>query len=121
MGGRKRLYRIKRFPHALDLRHNAIFLVRRRNQRHAISRSLELSGHNAVHVSASRGEADKRRRYIQVLKAAGHRVLAANRANAQVNLRHERAQKRCRRFAPARGVFAQAAEVFLEREVCILA
>ena len=121
MRSRKGFHGIKRFLHTLDLRHNAVFLIRRRDQHHAISRSLELSGHNAVHVSASRGEADKCRRYIQVFKAAGHRVLAANGANAQVNLRHERAQKRRRGFAPARRIFAQAAKVFLERKVCILA
>ena len=119
--GRKGFHGVKRFLHTLDLRHNAIFLVRRRNQHHAVSCSLELGRHNAVHVSAGRSEADKRGRHVQVLKAAGHGVLAANGANAQVNLRHKRTQKRRRRFAPARGIFAQAAEVLLKREVCILA
>ena len=79
--------------------------------------ALELRRRDRADLPACGGEAHERRRDVERLEAAGHGVLAADGADAQIDLGHERAKKRGEGLAPALGHIAQAAEVFLEGQV----
>ena len=83
--------------------------------------ALELGRRHAADLAHRRGKGHERGRHVELLEAAGHGVLAADGADAQVDLRHERAQHGCRGLAPTLRVAAQAFEVLLERQVHVLA
>ena len=68
-------------------------------------------------MAEARGERHERGRDVEVLEAAGHGVLAADRADAEVDLRHEGAEDGGHGLAPALGLVAELLEVLLEGEV----
>ena len=82
---------------------------------------LELGAGDAVQVVNCGCEADQGGGNVQVLEAAGHGVLAADGAAAQVDLCVQGAQQGCQGLAPTLCVGAQLLEVLLEGEVCVLA
>ncbi len=102
---------------AVLVRCQAIGMVHGGDADHTVARRLELGGSGAAHVTDRHGERDQRGRHIQVLERAGHGILAADRARAQVDLGHERAQHGGDRLAPTVGFVAQLLEVFLEAQV----
>ena len=80
-------------------------------------RCLELGRDQAGRVLRGDGEGDQRRRDVHIVERAAHRVLAADRAEAQLLLRSVCAQQGGKRLAEALRVLAQPLEVFLEGEV----
>ncbi len=111
---------VKRSLERASLGRDAVVAVLRHHGYHAMPRTLELGRGHAGDVAHRGGKRDQRGRHVQALKAAGHRVLAADGTNAQVRLGHEGSQHRRDRLAPALGHVAQALEVLLEGEVGIL-
>ena len=96
-------------------------VVRRgRDAHHAAARLLELGRRRAIHRADGRGERHQRGRHVQLLETARHGVLAADGADTQVHLRHQRAQHGGGGLAPALGLVAQLLEVLLERQVHVL-
>ena len=81
---------------------------------------LELGGDHAVGLADGGGEGHQRGGARQVLKGAGHTVLAADGGDAQAHLGVQRAQQGSQGLAPALGLVAQALEIFLEGQVHIL-
>ena len=73
-----------------------------------------------MHVADCHGEGDECRRHVEIFEATTHRILAADGADTKVDLRHQRAQHRRRRLAPAFRYVAQFAEIFLEAQVGVL-
>ena len=80
---------------------------------------LELGALHVVGVADGRRKADERRGYVQSLKAAGHRVLAADGRNAQTHLGIQRTEQGGQRLAPALGLIVQMLKIFLECEVAV--
>ena len=101
----------------VDLGGQAVLLVSGGEQRYAAAGLLELGGGHGVHGAHGSGKANQRGRNVQVVEAAGHGVLAADGANAQVDLGHQGAQQGAGGHAPALGDVAQLAEVLLEGQV----
>ena len=91
------------------------------NADNAAASLLELGRRHAIDMAHGRCKAHQRRRDIKLLEAAGHGVLAANGANAQINLSHKRAKNGSRRLAPTLRLGAQALEILLEGKVSVLA
>ena len=96
----------------------------RRDAYHAVASGLELGGDGARGTAHGHGEADERRRDVELLtvllKASAHGVLATDGAGTEVDLGHQGAKDRGDRLAPALGLGTQALEVLLEREVRLL-
>ena len=103
---------------AADLR-QAVLVVGAQNNNRAV-RLLELRALHIAGVADGSGKADQRRGHIQPLKAAGHRVLAADRGNAQTHLGIQRTKQGGHRLAPALGLIVHMLKIFLERQVHIL-
>ena len=80
-------------------------------------RSLELRRNNVGYVRKTGDKRDQRGRDVQVLKAAGHGILAANGRDPKVNLCHESAKQRRRRLTPTSGIVTKLLKVFLEGKV----
>ena len=78
---------------------------------------LELGALHVVGVADGRRKADERRGHVQALKAAGHRVLAADGRNAQTHLGIQRTEQGGQRLAPALGLIVHMLKIFLERQV----
>ena len=74
---------------------------------------------NARNAACSRCKGNERRRDIELLKAARHRVLATNGGKSQVGLRHKCAEECSGGLTPALGDIAQALKVLLEGEIGI--
>ncbi len=119
-GGDQAICEVARGEQALGIRRDAVLLVAGGDAYHAVAGRLELRGGDVGHVSQRHGKADQGGRHVQVLEGAGHGVLAANGANAQVHLGHEGAQDRGRGLAPALGLVAELLEVLLEGQVHVL-
>ena len=104
--------------HALGVRQAA--LVQLRAQAHdAGAGALELGRDNIADVRRGHRKGHQRRRDVQLLKAAAHGVLAADRAHAQTQLRVQRAQQRRHGLAPALRR-AHALEILLEGQMRVL-
>ena len=78
---------------------------------------LKLGRRHAIDRPHRRRERHERRRHVQVLERPAHGVLAADGPDAQIDLRHERAEHRRHGLAPTLGHVAQLLEVLLERQV----
>ena len=111
---------VKRGEKGLRRGRDAIVGVLRDHNNHLVVGVLELRRGHAVDLAQAGGKRDQRGRHVEVLERAGHGVLAANGANAQVKLGHKRAEKSGRGPAPALGVVAELLEVLLEREIEVL-
>ena len=97
----------------------AVFVVLGAQQAHGMAGSLEFGADNLVCLSGGDGKGNQGGGHVQVFKAAGHGVLAADGANTQIQLGLECAQQSCQGHAPALGVLAHPGEVLLEGQVHI--
>ena len=102
------------------VRGQAVVQIARRDAHDAVAGLLELGGGGVAHVAHRHGEGDQRRRHVEILEAAAHRILASDRADAQVGLRHQRAEHRGHRLAPAGRIILELAEILLEAQVRLL-
>ena len=90
-------------------------LFRRNPQQHQLGpRMPHTGGKGAAGLGHAQGKAHQSGRHIQILKGAGHAVLAANGGQAHAGLGAEGPQQGGGGLAPADRVLVQAGEVFLE-------
>ena len=89
-------------------------MITRGDADHTVTGTLELRGCGALHIAHGHGEGDKGRRDVKLFEGAGHGVLAANRAGAQIHLSHQSAQHGGHRLAPAFRLVTQFLEILLE-------
>ncbi len=82
-----------------------------------IAGGLQLRRGHPVDMADGRGEGHERRRHIQILEGAGHGILAADGAHAEIDLGHKGAEHGRHGLAPALRILAQLLEVLLEGEV----
>ena len=85
-----------------------------------MARALELRRGGTGDVAHCGGKGNERGGHVEVLEGAAHGVLAADGANAQVDLGVEGAEHAGHGLAPTRGLVAQLFEVLLERKVGLL-
>ena len=98
-------------------RRQPVRTVLRSQPDHAVPRGLELGGDDVAGLRRRHGEGDQRGRHVERFKRAAHRVLAADRRDAEPHLRLERAEQGGGGLAPALRVFAEALEVFLKAQI----
>ncbi len=67
-------------------------------------RLFEFGGNGFARRARGNGERNERGRNVDMLERAAHGVLSADRRDAQIGLRLERAQKRRERLPPTGGV-----------------
>ena len=109
-------------PHAVKriaqaLRRGQPVLVDGGDERQRRAGLLEFRRRDLPGQEHAHGKADQRGRNADVLERAAHGILAADRGDAQIQLRLKRAQQRGKRLAPARGVVGHALEILLIRQV----
>ena len=92
----------------------AIGLIARGDADHTVAGALELGGGGALHIAHRHGEGDQGRWNVKLLERAGHGVLAADRASAQIHLGHQSAQHGGHRLAPPFRLVTQLLEILLE-------
>ena len=107
----------------IDGRNQAGRIVRVGNDaNHLMASALELGRSHAIDLAGRNRERDERRGHIDFgvafLKRARHGILAANSANAQVDLRFQGTEHSRHGLAPALGNVAQTLEIFLEGKIC---
>ena len=81
---------------------------------------LELGRDDVLHLVGGNGKGNQCRGNIEILKAAGHAVLAADGADAEVHLRLERTKQCRKRLSPALAVRAGLLKILLEGQIHIL-
>ena len=96
------------------VRGETVGMITRGDADHTVTGTLELRGGGALHIAHGHGEGDKGRRDVKLLERAGHGVLAANRAGAQIHLSHQSAQHGGHRLAPPFRLVTQFLEILLE-------
>ena len=89
-------------------------MITRGDADHTVTGTLELRGCGALHIAHGHGEGDQGRRNVKLLERAGHGVLAADRAGAQIHLGHQSAQHGGHRLAPPFRLVTQLLEILLE-------
>ena len=102
------------------IRRETIGFIARGDADHMVTGTLELRGGGALHIAHGHGEGDQGRWNVKLLEGAGHGILAADRARAQIHLSHQSTQHGGHRLAPAFRLVAQLLEVLLEAQICIL-
>ena len=105
-------HRKERFRHG-----QAVFVICGTEQNHVVSSRLEFGGDDVADFGGRNGEGNERWRNVQLLKASAHRILSADRADAEFHLRLECAEERGGRLAPTRAVLPGMLEIFLEGQV----
>ena len=86
----------------------------------AVARALQFGRDDPPGLGGGDGERDQRRGNVQPLEGAGHRVLAADRADAECHLRLKRAEQRRKRLTPPGSVASGMLEILLEGEINVL-
>ena len=71
------------------VRGETVGMITRGDADHTVTGTLELRGGGALHIAHRHGEGDQGRRNVQLFERAGHGVLAADRARAQIHLGHQ--------------------------------
>ena len=99
----------------------AVFAIIRRYQTDLVLWIFERIGADSTCIADSNRKRDQSRWYVNVLKSAGHGILAANGRRAKVNLRLQRAQQRRQRLAPGFRRAGHALEVLLKGQMDIVA
>lgn len=89
-------------------------MITRGDADHTVTGTLELRGGGALHIAHRHGEGDQGRWNVKLLERAGHGVLAADRARAQIYLGHQGAQHGGHRLAPPFRLVTQLLEILLE-------
>ena len=79
-----------------------------------VASRLKLVGDQLARLAHAHREGNQGGRNVDVLKAAGHGVLAADGRKSQAHLRLQRAEQGGKGLAPAAGVLLGALEIFLE-------
>ena len=79
----------------------------------AMSCAFEVGGNDLRSVDRRDAEGHQHRRNVDVLERARHRVLAADRRQAQFDLHLQRTEQGTQRLAPRAGIAGHAFEIFL--------
>ena len=98
----------------------AALVVGRDNRDEPVTCTLELVGDNLVYLGKAGSKRNQRWWNVQVLKGAGHGVLAADSCKTKVDLCHQCAKKGRCWLAPTVWILTELLEVLLEGKVEVL-
>ena len=93
-----------------------LHITRNRNHDNTVAGVFELRREHLICRHCRHRKGDERRRNIQLLERAGHRVLAADGRNPELMLGTQRAEERRKGLAPLIWVRAEPLKVLLQRQ-----